>query len=116
VKRLATQLGGVQENASREFPDSRCYFLARQSRSEVLEGPESESIIVIEFPSCEAAQTWYHTTEYQAECEHRFPGGDYRFILTEGIAAKELDGAPKTRRGTEGNTEYQILGLADILM
>lgn len=63
-------------------------FLARQGRSEVLEGPQSEGIVILEFPSYEAAQAWYHSPEYRAAREHRFQGGDYRFILAEGIAAK----------------------------
>ena len=63
-------------------------FLARNGRFEVLEGPQSESIIILEFPSYEAAQAWYHSPEYQAACRHRFQGGDYRCILTEGIAVK----------------------------
>ena len=63
-------------------------FLANHGRAEFLEGPTGENIIIIEFPSYEAAQVWYHSTEYQAACEHRFQGGDYRCILTEAIAAK----------------------------
>ena len=63
-------------------------FLALHGRSEVLEGPQSEEIIILEFPTYEAAQAWYHSPEYQAASEHRFQGGDYRCILTEGIAAK----------------------------
>jgi uncharacterized protein (DUF1330 family) len=63
-------------------------FLALHGRSEVLEGPQSEEIVILEFPSYEAAQAWYHSAEYQAACEHRFQGGDYRCILTEGAASK----------------------------
>ena len=63
-------------------------FLAIHGRSEVLEGPKSEDIIIIEFPSYEAAQAWYHSTEYQEACEHRFQGGDYRFIITEGKVSR----------------------------
>ena len=62
-------------------------FLALHGRSEVLEGPPSEEIIILEFPSYEAAQAWYHCPEYQAACVLRFQGGDYRCILTEGKAA-----------------------------
>ena len=63
-------------------------FLALHGRSEVLEGPKCEEIIILEFPTYEAAQAWYHSPEYQAACEHRFQGGDYRFILTEGVTPK----------------------------
>jgi uncharacterized protein (DUF1330 family) len=54
----------------------------------VLEGPKCEEIIILEFPSYIEAQAWYHSPEYQAACEHRFQGGDYRCILTEGVAPK----------------------------
>jgi uncharacterized protein (DUF1330 family) len=63
-------------------------FLAIHGRSEVLEGPNCEEIIILEFPSYDAAQAWYHSMEYQAACEHRFLGGDYRCIITEGAALK----------------------------
>ncbi len=63
-------------------------FLAIHGRSEVLEGPKSEDIIILEFPSYEAARAWYYSSEYQAACTHRFQSGDYRCIITEGVAAK----------------------------
>jgi uncharacterized protein (DUF1330 family) len=63
-------------------------FLALRGHSEVLEGPQSEEIVILEFSTFEAAQAWYHSPEYQTACEHRFQGGDYRCILTEGIAPK----------------------------
>jgi uncharacterized protein (DUF1330 family) len=62
-------------------------FLAIHGRSEVLEGPTCEEIIILEFPSYEAALAWYDSPEYQAACVHRFQGGDYRCILTEGKTA-----------------------------
>jgi len=86
--RNAAQLDEYQEMVPASFQKHPATFLAKQGRSEVLEGPKSEGIVIIEFPSYEAAQAWYHSTEYQAACEHRFQGGDYRCILTEGIAAK----------------------------
>ena len=61
---------------------------ALRCRQEVLEGPAIEDIIILEFPSNEEAKAWYQSPEYQAACERRFQGGDYRCILTEGVAAK----------------------------
>ena len=60
------------------FQTHHATFLANHGRFEVLDGPKSENIIIIEFPSYEAARAWYHSTEYQAACERRFQGGDYR--------------------------------------
>jgi uncharacterized protein (DUF1330 family) len=61
---------------------------AIHGRREVLEGPTVEDVVIIEFPSYEAALAWYHSPEYQAASEQRFQGGDYRFVLTEGQPAK----------------------------
>jgi len=41
----------------------------------------------LEFPTYEEAKGWYRP-EQQAACQQRFQGGDYRFILTDGGAAK----------------------------
>jgi uncharacterized protein (DUF1330 family) len=61
---------------------------AIHGRREVLEGPAVEDVVIIEFPTYEAALAWYQSPEYQTASEHRFRGGDYRFILTEGLPAK----------------------------
>jgi uncharacterized protein (DUF1330 family) len=63
-------------------------FLALHGRSEVFEDPKCEEIIILQFPDYDAAQAWYHSAEYQAACEQRFQGADYRCILTEGVAPK----------------------------
>jgi uncharacterized protein (DUF1330 family) len=86
--RNAAKLDEYKQMVPAIFQKHPATFLARNGRSAVLEGPQSEGIIIIEFPSFEAAEAWYHSKEYQAACQHRFQGGDYRFILTEGIAAK----------------------------
>jgi uncharacterized protein (DUF1330 family) len=49
-----------------------------------LEGPAIEEIIILEFPTYKEAKAWYQSPEYQAACEPRFQGEDYRSILTEG--------------------------------
>lgn len=42
-------------------------FIARGGAVEVLEGDWAlKRLVVIEFPSVEAARTWYHSPEYQA--------------------------------------------------
>jgi uncharacterized protein (DUF1330 family) len=70
------------------FQNHPVKFLALHGRHEVLEGPQSEEIIILEFPNYEAAQAWYHSAEYQAASQHRHQAADYRFILTEGVAPK----------------------------
>lgn len=86
--RNAAKLDEYRKIAPASFQKHPATFLARQGRSEVLEGPQSEGVVIIEFPSYEAALAWYHSKEYQAAREYRFQGGDYRCIVTEGIATK----------------------------
>ena len=45
-------------------------------------------------PGDEEAKAWYHSPEYQAAGEPRFRGGDYSFILTDGIAPEWLATLP----------------------
>jgi len=57
-------------------------------RKEIVEGPEFEDMMMLEFPSFDEAKTWYHNPEYQAACEHRFKGGDYRAVIIEGVTSR----------------------------
>jgi len=84
--RNAAKLEAYRKVAPASFEKHPATFLAIHGRSETLEGPASEDIIILQFPSYEAAKAWYHSPEYQAACELRFQGGDYRCILTEGKA------------------------------
>jgi uncharacterized protein (DUF1330 family) len=86
--RNGTKLEEYRKLAPASFEKHPVKFLAIHGRLEVLEGPECEDIIILEFPSYLEAEAWYHSPEYQAACERRFQGGDYRCILTEGVAPK----------------------------
>lgn len=59
-------------------------ILAAGGPQEVFEGPANEELILLEFPTYEAAKQWYHSAAYQAAAQIRYQGGDYRFILTDG--------------------------------
>jgi len=50
---------------------------------EVLEGDETEGVVMAEFPSMEAAKAWYNSSAYREAREHRFKGAVYRGILVE---------------------------------
>jgi|SRR5271154_2777467 uncharacterized protein (DUF1330 family) len=82
--RNAAELEEYRKLAPGSFQNHPTKFLAIHGRQEVLEGPKNEDIVILEFPSYEAALAWYHSPEYQAACVHRFQGADYRCILTEG--------------------------------
>jgi uncharacterized protein (DUF1330 family) len=84
--RNAAKLDEYKTLVPASFEEHPSKFIALHGRSEFLEGPQGEEIIILEFPTYKAAQAWYHSPEYQAACQHRFQGGDYRCILTEGVA------------------------------
>jgi uncharacterized protein (DUF1330 family) len=59
--------------------------LALYGRYETLEGPAIEGAVVLEFPSIEAAKTYYNSPAYQDAVKHRFLGADYRVFIVEGL-------------------------------
>lgn len=54
-------------------------------KHEVLEGAAIEGIVVLEFPTMEAAKAWYDSPAYRAARELRFKGADYRCVIVQGI-------------------------------
>jgi uncharacterized protein (DUF1330 family) len=59
--------------------------LAAYGRQDVLEGPPPEGVVVVEFPTVEAAREWYDSPAYRAAREHRFRGAEYRAVVIEGV-------------------------------
>ena len=59
-------------------------MLAAYGCHEVLEGPEIEGLVILEFPSLEEAKAWYDSPAYREVREHRFRGSDYRAVIVEG--------------------------------
>lgn len=59
--------------------------LAAYGRHEVLEGPEVEGVVILEFPTFEEAKAWYDSPAYRQVREHRFRGSDYRGVIVEGL-------------------------------
>ncbi len=58
--------------------------LAAYGCHEVLEGPEIEGLVILEFPSLDEAKAWYDSPAYREVREHRFRGSDYRAVIVEG--------------------------------
>jgi uncharacterized protein (DUF1330 family) len=59
--------------------------LAAYGRHEVIEGPEVEGVVILEFPSFEEAKAWYDSPAYREVREHRFRGAEYRAVIVEGL-------------------------------
>ena len=58
---------------------------AAYGKHETLEGAPVEGVVIISFPTYEAALDWYHSPAYAAAREHRFKGSEYRAVIVQGI-------------------------------
>lgn len=61
-------------------------FLARGGEHESVEGEDRARNVVIEFASLAAAQTCYHSPEYQRAAAIRRKFADAEMVLVEGLA------------------------------
>lgn len=62
-------------------------FLVRGGAFTVLEGEMPfERIAMLEFPSRQAAETWYHSPEYQRILPYRLNASRCQFVVVDGIA------------------------------
>ncbi|CAB3974682.1 MULTISPECIES: DUF1330 domain-containing protein [Burkholderia] len=59
--------------------------LAAYGPQETLEGDGPEGVVIVEFPSRDAAHAWYGSPAYQAIVPHRFKGARFRAVLVEGV-------------------------------
>jgi uncharacterized protein (DUF1330 family) len=59
--------------------------LAYYGAVETWEGDEADGVVIVQFPTVEAARNWYESPEYQAAKAHRLKGADYRVIVVEGL-------------------------------
>ena len=82
--RSVDQLAKYKELTPQSFKEYPVKVLASHGRQETLEGPTAEDVLILQFKTYEEAKAWYESPAYKAACVHRFQGGDYRAILTEG--------------------------------
>lgn len=61
-------------------------FLVRGGAAEVVEGASRPRIVVIEFPSLQAARDCWHSPEYQAARDLRLPVSAADIVIVEGWA------------------------------
>jgi uncharacterized protein (DUF1330 family) len=62
-------------------------FLVRGGATEMIEGDWLPArLVIIEFPSMDAAHRWYESPEYQAILSIRHEAATARLILTDGAA------------------------------
>lgn len=75
------------ENAKNSLIGHTVRPLAVYGKQEVLEGPDTEGVVVLEFPTMEAARAWYDSPETSATRVHRLKGGEYTGVIVEGVLA-----------------------------
>jgi len=64
--------------------DAKPIFHVRPGKEvTTLEGDEVDAVVVLEFPSVEAAKEWYHSPGYQAALKHRLGTAKSRAVIVE---------------------------------
>jgi uncharacterized protein (DUF1330 family) len=56
-------------------------------RQQVLEGAPLAGVVMVEFPSYEAAHDWYHSAEYQEVAELRTLAARAQAVIVDGLPA-----------------------------
>jgi uncharacterized protein (DUF1330 family) len=60
-------------------------FVVRGGKADAFEGVAPKRIVVLEFPTLERAQKWYHSAEYAPLIKMRQKASSGRLIVVEGI-------------------------------
>ena len=79
------ELAIYQSKAGGTFDGHSIKILAAYGPQQVLEGPPSEGVVIVEFADTKSARAWYDSPEYQSVAQHRFNGATYRAVLVEGV-------------------------------
>jgi uncharacterized protein (DUF1330 family) len=66
-------------------PDPNMKLLTVYGAMETLEGEPADGVVILEFPSREAAKAWYESPAYQAAIPLRQKGAPYRCLMVEGL-------------------------------
>jgi uncharacterized protein (DUF1330 family) len=77
-------------------------FRIAHGQKEVVEGPDFEDMMMLEFPTFWEARAWYESPAYRAASEHRFKGADYRAIIVEGVPREATGLLVRTRSSQQG--------------
>ena len=61
-------------------------YLVRGGAAEAAEGgPPPKTLIIVEFPSMEAARAFYNSAEYQQAKAIRAPASQAQFVIVQGV-------------------------------
>jgi uncharacterized protein (DUF1330 family) len=79
------EMAAYSKEVPATFAGHELKILALYGAHEDLEGAATEGSVIVEFPSIEAAKSWYNSPAYRKAREHRFKGAAYRVMLIEGV-------------------------------
>lgn len=77
------ELDIYRQKVATTFAGYSVKILALRGRHEVLEGADTEGVIITEFATMDEAKSWYDSPAYKEVREHRFKGAVCRGILVE---------------------------------
>ncbi|AXI03776.1 DUF1330 domain-containing protein [Aquirhabdus parva] len=84
----AEKLAEYRQSVGSTFKDHPVKLIAANGPQKTLEGESVDDILILEFPSYEAASNWYNSPAYQEASKTRLQGASFQVYITEGFAAK----------------------------
>jgi uncharacterized protein (DUF1330 family) len=80
-----SQVGSYISKAQSASANHAMTIRALRGKHEVVEGAPVETVTILEFPTYEEAQAWYHDPSYQEALCDRQKAGDYHVVIVEGV-------------------------------
>ena len=74
-----------RENAASSQAEFGIQPLVVYGQAEGLEGKTPDGVVVLQFPTIEAARGWYESGAYQEAIPYRQKAAEWRVVLVEGI-------------------------------
>ncbi|GBQ28786.1 DUF1330 domain-containing protein [Gluconacetobacter sacchari] len=79
------ELDAYSKAVAPTFAGHPARILAAYGTQDVLEGTPPEGVVIVEFPTIEAARAWYDSPAYQTVVQHRWKGASYRAVIVQGV-------------------------------
>ena len=80
----ASELAYYVENLGPAIEGHPIKVLAFGTTFENVEGPATESAVLVEFPTVADAKKWYNSEKYTALRQHRIAGGEHMGVIFQG--------------------------------